>query len=251
MLIDSHCHLDQLADPGAALKEAERAGVGRVVAVSEDAETMPAVLALKEQYADKVLVGLGLHPAWVTRAEVREVEAGLAFIEKHLAEADVLGEVGLDFKWATGDEQQAYQRDILARQFALAERYGKPINLHSRRAQRQTLEQAIDYRHRTGLNALLHWFTHSKKLVWICNDEGIYMSVGPAAIVDPQIQIAALEIDRELLLLETDAPVPIGGVAGHPARAAEVAAKLGQLMGLSRAEVAALTTANTERYLGA
>ena len=77
------------------------------------------------------------------------------------------------------------------------------------------------------------------------------MSVGPAAIVDPQIQIAALEIDRELLLLETDAPVPIGGVAGHPARAAEVAAKLGQLMGLSRAEVAALTTANTERYLGA
>ena len=251
MLIDSHCHLDQLADPGAALAEAGRAGVERIVAVSEGAETMPAVLALKEQYADKVLAGLGLHPAWVTRAAVEEVEAGLAFIEEHLAEADVLGEAGLDFKWAAGDEQQAYQRDILARQFELAERYGKPVNLHSRRAQRQTMEQAIDYRRRTGLNAQLHWFTQSKKLVRICNDEGLYVSVGPTAIADPQTQTLALEIDRELLLLETDAPVPIGGVAGHPARAAEVAAKLGELMGLSGAEVAALTAANAERYLGA
>ena len=84
----------------------------------------------------------------------------------------------------------------------------------------------------------------------ICNDEGLYVSVGPTAIADPQTQTVALEIDRELLLLETDAPVSIGGVAGRPARTAEVAAKLGELMGLSWAEVAALTTANAERYLG-
>ena len=250
MLIDSHCHLDHLADPGAALAEAEREGVGRIVAVSEGAETMPAVLALKERYAGKVLAGLGLHPAWVTRSSAEEVEAGLAFIEEHLAEADVLGEVGLDFKWAADDEQQAYQLDILARQFAQAEGCGKPVNLHSRRAQRQTMEQAVDYRRRTGLNAQLHWFTHSKKLVRICNDEGLYVSVGPTAIADPHTQTVALEIDRDLLLLETDAPVSIGGVAGRPARTAEVAAKLGELMGMSWAEVAALTTANAERYLG-
>ena len=56
------------------------------------------------------------------------------------------------------------------------------------------------------------------EMVRICNDEGLYVSVGPTAIADPQTQTVALEIDRELLLLETDAPVPIGGVAGHPAR---------------------------------
>ena len=251
MLVDSHCHLDQFDDPDAALVAAERAGVGRVVAVSEGADTMPAVLALKRRYPDKVLAGLGLHPAWVTRTERAEVEAGLSWLEANLAEADVLGEVGLDYKWAATDAQQIQQQEILTRQFDLAERFGKSVNLHSRRAQRQTMERAIEFHRRTGLNAQFHWFTHSKKLVRICNEEGLYVSVGPTAISDPQSQAVALEIKRELLLLETDAPVPIGGVPGHPARVGEVAAKLAELMGATGAEIAALTAANAERYLGA
>ena len=98
--------------------------------------------------------------------------------------------------------------------------------------------------------AQLHWFTHSKKLVRICNEEGIYVSVGPTAIHDEQTQGVACEIDRELLLLETDAPVPIGGVQGHPARVRAVAEKLAELRGLEMEELAALTAANAERYLG-
>ena len=54
------------------------------------------------------------------------------------------------------------------------------------------------------------------------------------------------EIDRELLLLETDAPVPIGGAAGHPARVAAVAAKLAELIGFTEEEIAD----NWARYLG-
>ena len=56
----------------------------------------------------------------------------------------------------------------------------------------------------------------------------------------------AAEIDREFLLLETDAPVPIGGAAGHPVRVAEVAAKLAELIGFTKEEAAA----NWARYLG-
>jgi TatD DNase family protein len=250
MLVDSHCHLDKLADPDAALIEAGRAGVRQIVAVSEGADTMPAVLALKRRHPEQVLAGLGMHPAWVTRAGEQEVAEGLRWLEANLAEADVLGEVGLDYKWAVTDEQQARQQDILVRQFDLAERFRKPVNLHSRRAQRQTMQRAIDFRRSTGLNAQLHWFTVSKKLVRICNDEGIYVSVGPTAIDDVRTQQVALAIDRALLLLETDAPVPIGGVVGHPARVAEVAQKMAQVMDLSKGEICALTAANLQRYLG-
>ena len=250
MLVDSHCHLDQLADPDAALVEAGRAGVRQIVAVSEGADTMPAVLALKRRHPEQVLAGLGMHPAWVTRAGEQEVAEGLRWLEANLAKADVLGEVGLDYKWAVTDEQQARQQDILVRQFDLAERFRKPVNLHSRRSQRQTMQRAIDFRRSTGLNAQLHWFTVSKKLVRICNDEGIYVSVGPTAIDDVRTQHVALAIDRALLLLETDAPVPIGGVVGHPARVAEVAQKMAQVMDLSMGEISALTAANLQRYLG-
>lgn len=211
---------------------------------------MPAVLALKRRHPEQVLAGLGMHPAWVTRAGEQEVAKGLRWLEANLAKADVLGEVGLDFKWAVTDEQQAWQQDILVRQFDLAERFRKPVNLHSRHAQRQTMQRAIDFRRSTGLNAQLHWFTVSKKLVRICNDEGIYVSVGPTAIDDVRTQHVALAIDRALLLLETDAPVPIGGVVGHPARVAEVAQKMAQVMDLSMGEISALTAANLQRYLG-
>ena len=211
---------------------------------------MPAVLALKRRHPEQVLAGLGMHPAWVTRAGEQEVAEGLRWLEANLAEADVLGEVGLDYKWAVTDEQQARQQDILVRQFDLAECFRKPVNLHSRRAQRQTMQRAIDFRRSTGLNAQLHWFNVSKKLVRICNDEGIYVSVGPTAIDDVRTQHVALAIDRALLLLETDAPVPIGGVVGHPARVAEVAQKMAQVMDLSMGEISALTAANLQRYLG-
>ena len=211
---------------------------------------MPAVLALKRRHPEQVLAGLGMHPAWVTRAGEQEVAEGLRWLEANLAKADVLGEVGLDYKWAVTDEQQARQQDILVRQFDLAERFRKPVNLHSRHAQRQTMQRAIDFRRSTGLNAQLHWFTVSKKLVRICNDEGIYVSVGPTAIDDVRTQHVALAIDRALLLLETDAPVPIGGVVGHPARVAEVAQNMAQVMDLSMGEISALTAANLQRYLG-
>ena len=104
----------------------------------------------------------------------------------------------------------------------------------------------MEFRRRTQLNAQLHWFTQSKKLARICRDERIYVSVGPSVLSDPQTQAVVAELDRELLLLETDAPVPIGGVAGHPARVAAVATKLAELIGFTAEEAAA----NWARYLG-
>ena len=246
MLVDSHCHLDQFADAAAVLAAATQVGVGQVVAVSESARSMRAVLALKRRHPDQVLAGLGLHPAWVTQATGAELADALAYLAAHLPEADVLGEVGLDYKWATSPAQQAQQQDVLAQQLALAAQCGKPINLHSRRAQRQTLERAVEFRRRTQLNAQLHWFTQSKKLVRICRAERIYVSVGPSVLCDSQTQAVAATIDRELLLLETDAPVAIGGAAGHPAQVAAVAAKLAELIGFTAEEAAA----NWARYLG-
>ena len=250
MLIDTHCHLDQLPDPAAALAEAAAQGVTQVVAVSESATSMSAVLALAQAHPGTVVAGLGLHPAWISQQAPEEVEAGLLFLAQHLPLAQVLGEVGLDHKWATTPGEQAFQEEILSRQLALAAAAGKPINLHSRRCPRQVMERAIHFVRQTGLHAQLHWFTHSRKLIHQCNDAGIYVSVGPMVVDDPQTQEVALAIADQLLLIETDAPVPIGGHPNQPARARAVAEKLATLKGRSLEDLAALTTANFVRYLG-
>ncbi len=250
MLIDTHCHLDQLQDPAAVLREAALHSVAQVVAVSENPTSMGAVLDLKKTHGEQVLAGLGLHPAWIVQQSRAALDAGLEFLASHLERADELGEVGLDHKWALNPEQQILQEEILDRQFALAADCGKPANLHSRRCQRQVMEKAIEFHRETGLNAQLHWFTQSKKLVRICNQEGIYISVGPTFLDNPQTQEVALAIADELLLLETDAPVPVDGRAGHPARVREVACKLAELKNCSWQDIADLTSANFARYLG-
>ena len=249
MLIDTHCHLDQFPDPAAVLEEAAEKGVSRIVAVSESPASMRAVLALKQNHPDRIQAGLGLHPAWITQAASADIDDALAFLAAHLADADELGEVGLDHKWAPAPEQQALQEKVLTAQFDLATTCGKPVNLHSRRCLRQTMERAIAFHRHTGLNAQLHWFTESKKLMHTCNEAGIYVSVGPTVLQNPQTQEVALTISDHLLLLETDAPVPIGGHPGHPARTHQVAEKLAALKNCSLQELADRTSANFTRYL--
>ena len=248
MLVDTHCHLDQFDDAEAVIKAASERGVTRLVVVSEDPESMLRVLELKQQYPTTVLAGLGLHPVWVVQ-NPDMVQGALEQLEEILPQADELGEVGLDHKWATERVDRLLQEEVLARQLNLAARCAKPVNLHARRCLRQTMERAIAFRRSTGLNAHMHWFTQSRKLVWICNDEGIYVSVGPTVLNDEQTQRVALEISDELLLLETDAPVAIGGRPGHPLRVREVAECMARLRGHEVEEMAALCAQNFARFI--
>jgi len=249
-LADSHCHLDQFPDPGATLEEAAADGVAQVAAMGQDRDSMAAVLQLVERFPARVVAGLGVHPVYVTQRPTHQIDADLEYLADHLAGADLVGEAGLDYKWATDAAQQARQDQVLQRQFELADRYGKPVNLHSRRCLRQVMERAIAFTRATGLGAQLHWFTHSRKLLRQTNEAGVFVSVGPSVLTDEQVQGVAVAIADELLLLETDAPVPIAGREGHPRRTREVAGKLATLKGVSLEELGALTTANFRRYLG-
>lgn len=248
---DSHCHLDRFGDPAAVLAEAAVAGVDGVVAVAQDAASMAIVLDLAARFPGRVLPGLGVHPVEVTRRGAAAVEPDLALLESRLPEAAVVGETGLDRQWAVTAAQQAEQERVLERHLELAARFRRPVNLHSRRCLRQVLERAAAFHRDTGLAAQLHWFTQSGKLVRASNDAGLYVSAGPAILHDPQAAAVARQIADDLLLLETDAPVRIGGVDGHPRRVREVAENLAAIRGVAVAHLAEQVAANLRRYLGA
>lgn len=248
MLIDSHCHLEQVDDPDAAVAEALQAGVGRLVAVAEDGASVRRILELKRRHPAHVLAGVGFHPMFTPHRPQAEVEADLALVEAALPEADVMGEIGLDYKHAVTDEQKDWQRQILQRQLEMAERARLPVNLHSRRAERDTMEIAIQFTQRTGLGAQLHWFTHSRKLVRRCNEAGVYISAGPSLLGSEETRAVVATIDRRLLLLETDSPVPFDGEPARPAWVARVAGAVAALWGCTPAEVAEVTGANFRRY---
>ncbi len=45
----------------------------------------------------------------------------------------MIGEIGIDYKYATTDEQKEVQLQILKKQLDLAAKLNLPVNLHSRR----------------------------------------------------------------------------------------------------------------------
>jgi TatD DNase family protein len=249
-LFDAHCHLDQLDDPAAAIDRAAAAGVTRILAVSEGLEACKAVLALRARRPESVLAGLGIHPMFSVSLPREEVREGLAFIEAHVAEAHAVGEIGLDYMHAKTEEQKQVQHALLEDLLALAAAARKPVNLHSRRAQRQTMERAAAFKRETGLNALMHWFTASKKLVRACGEAGLYVSAGPSVLIDPLACDVAKTIPDALLLVETDSPVLFGGAPAEPAWAAKVAEKLAEVRGVSLSVLERQLSENFDRYLG-
>lgn len=250
MIPDAHCHLSLLPDPDAAVEEAARAGVGPILAVSMDADEAEAVLALRDRHRGAVLAGAGLHPT-------RVVELAPDLCYEHLRrvidlsrEADFVGEIGLDHKDARTDSERARQREVLAALLETAERLRRPVNLHTRRADRELLDAAVGFHGRTGLGTLLHWFTHSAKLAKVCAAEGVFISPGPSILIDDKPAAVAGAIDPRVLLVETDAPVTYGSLGpARPAWARRVAGGLAGLRGVSERNLDRSLTENLRRYL--
>jgi TatD DNase family protein len=248
---DAHCHLDQVPDPGRAIDEAAAAGVRPILAVSMDAAAAERILELRERHPGSVLAGVGLHPSRIAEIPADEQERELRRLESLVAGADFVGEIGLDYKDATSEALQARQRDALARQLEWAATWGRAVNLHSRRADRLVLEAAIAFRERTGRGAVMHWFTHSKKLARLCAAHGIFISAGPSVLVDPRTRDVAAAIDGSILLVETDAPVVYGAEgAARPAWARRVLENLAQARQVSVAALELLVGENIKRFFG-
>lgn len=249
-IVDAHCHLADLPDPDRAIHDATAAGSGPILAVSMGPGDGARVLELKRRHPGIVLAGLGLHPSRISGISDEEAAEELRLVAERAADADFIGEIGLDYKDAPDGLQQARQREILERLLEIAEGAGLPVNLHTRRADSELLGIAREFTLRTGLKANLHWFTHSKKLAWRCAEAGLFISAGPSITIDPKQMDVARAVAEDLLLVETDSPVPYAGEEARPSWAPRVASALAEARGLSAEDLAVRLRSNLACYLG-
>jgi TatD DNase family protein len=245
---DFHCHLESLPDPPAAVEEAAACGVRPIVAVGMNADSSVRGLELRHKFPGRVLAAVGLHPSEVPSLDDAGLQHQLDFVHATLPEADALGEVGLDYKDASDDRQRQRQRLALESQLGWAAAFGKPANVHCRRAERDIMTLCADFVHRTGINVNLHWFTHSEKLARECAAAGLFISPGPSILHDEAQARVAAAIHPDYLLLETDAPVVYAGWPARPSWALRVALRLAMLRGESLADLAQRLQRNASRY---
>ncbi|MCK7458550.1 TatD family hydrolase [Idiomarina aminovorans] len=254
MFVDSHCHLDKInpEKAGADLKEiidkACAHKVEHILCVCVTLEDFPAMQAAVAEF-DNVSISCGVHPLYVKDSQTSIAELGLKLSE--LASADhvvAVGETGLDYFY--DPESKMLQRENFEQHIEIANNIHKPLIIHTRDAQNDTLS-LLRNGHAERPGGVLHCFTESLEMAKKAIDDlDFFISIsGIASFRNAQeLRDTIKALPLEKLLIETDspwlAPVPHRGKENQPAYVVDVAKCVADVKGVTLEEVAKKTTAN-------
>ncbi len=251
-LVDSHCHLDDAQfdpDREEVIARARAAGVETLVAVGTGSgpPDLEAGIRLADTHPS-MYATVGVHPHDAAKAAADTFDR----LRELLSHPKVLaiGEIGLDYHYDFSPRET--QREVFAKQLALAREAGKPVVIHTREAWDDTLRLLQE----TKGGGIMHCFSGGPEEAEQVLRLGFFISFAgvvtfPKAL---RIQEAARMVPRDRLLIETDAPylapVPKRGKRNEPAFVIETARKLAELRGETVEAIASATTANFRGLFG-
>jgi TatD DNase family protein len=248
-VIDSHTHLDLCEPPDAELVEAaSAAGVSRILTVGIDGASCRAALAAAEAFP-QVYAAVGRHPnaaKGFDGADLAELRA-LAAHERCLA----IGETGLDF-YRDGAPRSDQERAFAA-QIDLARELDKPLVIHSRAAEDQTLAQLAAQAE--GVSVVLHCFSMPGRLSE-CLQRGYAISFAGNVTYNSasELREAARRVPEDRLLVETDAPYltpqAVRKQRNQPAFVAHTVAFIAELRGVEERQLSATIERNAATVFG-
>jgi TatD DNase family protein len=257
MLIDTHCHLDAAefdADRAEVAERARAAGVEMLVIPAVERANFDAVLETCRRFPG-CHPALGIHPLFVDRVQPEDLEALRMAVAAHKPVA--IGEIGLDFLVPSGVFVPGYDRErqefYFAEQLKIAREFGLPVLLHLRRAQ----DTVLKHLRRAKLpGGIAHAFNGSRQQAEAFIKLGFKLGFGGAMTWPRAIHLRELAatLPLDAIVLETDAPdIPpefVGrGGRNSPEYLPRIAQILAELRGVSLAEIAAATRANSLQVL--
>jgi TatD DNase family protein len=194
-VIDTHCHIDQFADPLAIARSAEKRAITTVAVTNLPSHytlSLPHLRAFRHVHS-----ALGLHPL-AARSHHRELPDFLRLA----ASARFVGEVGLDFSKA-GLETRDIQLESFRRIAEFLAGGAHFVTIHSRAAETQVIEILSE----TGLRPVVfHWFTGGKAALRSLLAAGHYLSVNTAMTTSRKWCEMFADVPIERVLTETDGP---------------------------------------------
>jgi TatD DNase family protein len=241
-VIDTHAHL--AADAAEVLERARAAGVTQVVDVAMTVDGARETLARAER-EDGVFACLGIHPHEAGKpARLDELRDLLAH-----PKAVAVGETGLDYfrDYAPHDAQQR----LFDAELALARELGKPVVIHTRAADDDTLAALRNF----DGTVVLHCFS-SPHLLPVVQERGWYVSFAGNVTYKnaTDLRLAASQVPGNRLLAETDcpylAPQPVRGKKNEPAYVLHTLEVLAAVRGATPDELALQIDANASECFG-
>jgi TatD DNase family protein len=248
-VIDSHTHLDRAPGSDAELVAAARAeGVRRILTVGTDTRSCHAAIAAAEAH-EEVFAAVGRHPNDSTGYD-DAVTNELRELAEH-PRVRAIGETGLD------DYRDYAPRPDQERAFSahmqLARETGKPLVIHTRAAEDDTIAMLDEHAH--GLEVILHCFSMPDRLEE-CLERGWWISFA-GNVTYPKAQDLAAAAERtplDRILVETDAPYltpqAFRKERNQPARVVETARFVAERKGIAYEELEHAVEANSAKLFG-
>jgi TatD DNase family protein len=243
-----HLASEQFADDLAGVLErlAAAGGLG-AVCIGESLEAAARARRIAERHPGRVWWTAGVHPHDAAGFDpLRDAEA---ISEALSAGAVAVGECGLDYHY--DHSPRALQRRAFAAHLALAAQHGKPVVLHTREAEADTIAMLTEAGS-AGIRGVLHCFTGSPALAEAGLEAGWYVSyAGVITFKKWDGDELLRRIPRDRLVIESDspylAPVPYRGKRNEPAWCAYTLQRLAAVRGEPVGDLAAQLVANTRR----
>jgi TatD DNase family protein len=200
-VIDSHTHLDRgPADEAALVENARAEGVNRILTIGMDSESCRAALAAADTFPE-VFAAVGRHPNSATGYDDAVTQELHEFAQHPMVRA--IGETGLDDY--RDYAPRADQERAFSAQMQLARDSGKPLVIHTRAAEDDTI--AMLDAEAQGLEVILHCFSMPARLDE-CLERGWWISFA-GSVTYPKAEDLAAAAERtplDRILVETDAP---------------------------------------------
>lgn len=244
-MYDSHIHLSdsiyQMELPY-ILKTMDVVKI-RACCVSMNVDNSKQTLLLAKDN-DNVLPFVGIHPECADD----NLESMTRLIHDNIEEISGIGEIGLD---PTLNSESNRQIQTFVSLLELAEKYQKPISIHSRKSLDEIFEIMTSYNTK---HALLHWFDGNKKQLRIAMDMGFFVSYGPVSIYANDKQSLISKTDNSKILVETDGPVNFSRCFemkhAQISYIPSVIFSASSTLGISYDDMVSLLEENSKRYLG-
>ncbi len=197
--IDSHIHLsDPVYQNGTSFILQQMSVLGiKACCVSVNSSTSLDTLEL-DKTTDVIFPFVGIHPEFTDD----DLEAFVSLVEDNHKQISGIGEIGLDPVFS--DDDYATQIKVFETQLDLAEKFHKPVSIHSRKSLEEIFSIMTSY---DTSHAVLHWFDSSKKNLTRAIDMGFFISFSPVLLYANDKQVLLSHADQSKVLVETDGPV--------------------------------------------
>lgn len=245
MFIDTHCHVfsEYYDNIDEVVNQCKKNNVNRIIVNGCDINSNKEVLELVNKY-DVIYGAIGFHPTELDDFKDEYFE----FLENNISNPKIvaIGEIGLDYYYDNTDKDK--QKEIFKRQLDIANKYNKPIIVHSRNSIQDTYNILKEY----NLFGSIHCFSGSVEMAREFIKIGYKLGIGGIITYKnaKNIREVVKDIDLSYILLETDSPYltpsPYRGKNNSPEYIPLIASTIADIKNISINDVSKVTTANAE-----